>query len=299
MSDDPAAAGAAQANLTYTHPVDQPAPDPAPAPAPASPWDTLPEDAKGYVQNKGWKEPADLLESYRNLEKLRGVPPEKLLRLPDDPKDMGQVYDRLGRPDAPDKYTVAIPEGEKDAVFTEMAAAAHAAGLSDDQFKGLQTKFAEVSQKLMQERSEAVARGLDEWKQAHPADFNNVRHLSQMVGIGEQDMASAMAGDAAAFYGVLAKVASRLGEAPAVPGDTKPGFQMTPAQARDRLDSMMTDDKYLERLYHDDPKVRETAAAEKRPLHAIIADAEAQAPNRMAELEAENARLKAQMRRAG
>src|SRR5690606_18358521 len=59
------------------------------------------DDLKGFVQNKGFKDPASVLDSYRNLEKLMGTPKERLLRLPenmDDANAMGEIYTRLGRP---------------------------------------------------------------------------------------------------------------------------------------------------------------------------------------------------------
>jgi len=40
------------------------------------------EGLRGYVQTKGFKDPGALAESYRNLEKLQGVPQERLLKLP-------------------------------------------------------------------------------------------------------------------------------------------------------------------------------------------------------------------------
>src|ERR1700744_2257527 len=36
-------------------------------------WSTgLSEDLRGYAANKGWKGPADIVESYRGMEKLLG-----------------------------------------------------------------------------------------------------------------------------------------------------------------------------------------------------------------------------------
>jgi hypothetical protein len=62
----------------------------------------------GAIENKGWKDsPKQMLGAYSNLEKFHGVPAEQLLKLPKDPADeksWGDVYKRLGRPDAADKY---------------------------------------------------------------------------------------------------------------------------------------------------------------------------------------------------
>ena len=52
------------------------------------------EDTNAYVSNKGWKEPADLLTSYRNLEKFAGGA-KNLLELPPEnatPEQLDAFY---------------------------------------------------------------------------------------------------------------------------------------------------------------------------------------------------------------
>lgn len=71
----------------------------------------------GYIQNKKWEGadgPIKALEGYRNLEKFHGVPADQIIKLPkqDDAEGWGKVYQRLGRPEAADKYgDVQVPEG--------------------------------------------------------------------------------------------------------------------------------------------------------------------------------------------
>src|SRR4051812_22872278 len=55
-------------------------------------------ELRGFAELKGWKSPDDALVSYRNLEKLQGVPPERLLKLPekaDDPA-WSEIHGKLG-----------------------------------------------------------------------------------------------------------------------------------------------------------------------------------------------------------
>lgn len=62
--------------------IETPAAGETPAPAAAAPdgasvakwYADLPATQHGYIENKGWGSPADVLESYTNLEKLNGVP---------------------------------------------------------------------------------------------------------------------------------------------------------------------------------------------------------------------------------
>ena len=44
----------------------------------------LTDEMRGYVQNKGFKAPQDVVESYRNFEKLHGVPQDRILKLPEN-----------------------------------------------------------------------------------------------------------------------------------------------------------------------------------------------------------------------
>jgi hypothetical protein len=71
------------------------------------------EETIGYLQTKGWDGIKPMLDSYKGLEKMRGVPEEQLLKLPKDmnPESMGEVWNKLGRPDTADLYSMDVPEG--------------------------------------------------------------------------------------------------------------------------------------------------------------------------------------------
>lgn len=93
-------------------------PPPAPPPAGVKPYyDGWKDEDVGYVKNKGWDGndgPLKAIESYRNLEKFQGVPPEQLLKLPKDPSEAGAmdpIYERLGRPKDPKDYGEFKAEG--------------------------------------------------------------------------------------------------------------------------------------------------------------------------------------------
>lgn len=79
--------------------------------------DSLDGDLKNYLGNKGWKEPKDILESYRNLEKLHGVPQERLLKLPEtlEGEEAREVWQRLGTPKDVDGYQFELSPAIGDA----------------------------------------------------------------------------------------------------------------------------------------------------------------------------------------
>jgi hypothetical protein len=103
-------------------------------------------EAQDFVKSRGWDStdgPLQMLRAVQSLESLKGAPENKLLRIPDDPKDMGSVYARLGRPESPDKYGYTLPEGvEADPerwqdTYTQATKLAYDIGLSDAQLKAM------------------------------------------------------------------------------------------------------------------------------------------------------------------
>lgn len=92
---------------------------------------------------KGWKTPQDLLASYRGAEKLIGVPPESVVKIPQGEFNAEvfntQVYDKLGRPKEATGYELSklVPTGG-DTKFADAAAGKfHELGLNTRQAQEL------------------------------------------------------------------------------------------------------------------------------------------------------------------
>ena len=111
----------------------------------------LDTDSMALVNDRQWKGVPDVLTSYRNLEKLIGVPPDRILKLPGD-KDPAEswngIYDRLGRPKAATDYKIPLPEGDTGEFAKTIAPIFHEAGLSQAQV----SKIAERHNALMGEQ---------------------------------------------------------------------------------------------------------------------------------------------------
>ncbi len=88
-----------------------------------TPW--FPETHKSIVESKGWKGPADAIDSYANLEKLIGADKAgRTVVLPKDDKDEEGIKafrSKMGVPEAADKYELPLPEGD-DGTFAKVAA---------------------------------------------------------------------------------------------------------------------------------------------------------------------------------
>lgn len=120
-----------------TPPVD-PATPPAPPPV-ADFLALIPEEIRTEAYFKDIKDVPNLATRAFHQSKLIGVPPDQLIRLaaPDDAAGWNAIWNKLGRPDSADKYTLADPAPEtlpkgfnlNPELKTGFAAKAHELGL--------------------------------------------------------------------------------------------------------------------------------------------------------------------------
>lgn len=239
----------------------------APAAAPAAPeWlKGADEVTVGYVQNKGWTEPTQVLEGYRNLEKLLGadkagrtvvLPGEKA-----EPAEVAAFYEKLGRPADPKDYKIPVPEGY-DPGFAEAAKAKfHELGITAKQAEALaawnneyvgnlaasqQNQTAEAFQKDVAALKEA-------WGAAHDQNVLVARNVVNALGwdAAKIDKLSSAIGHKELMQ-TLHQLGTRMGEDSFVGGkDNQYGGALTPAQAKARIQELRGDRawtaKYLNR----------------------------------------------------
>lgn len=255
--------------------VDTPPPPPAggqgDAPPPAATWiDAITDvDTKGWVQNKGFKEPVDVVTSYRNLEKLMGADKAgRTVVLPakwDDPNEVGQFYDKLGRPKAPDGYK--LPEGaDKD--FGKWAQTTfHEAGLTDRQAALVMEKWGGLVQGKTEANAAAKAAALaadkealgKEWGAAHDAKIATAKQAVAAFGFDEATIEKLEG--AMGFAGVMKFMASlgdKVGEARAINGDgaVSSGGPKTPAQAQSEIRALRADPEFVRKHLAGDAEAR-------------------------------------------
>lgn len=230
---------------------------------PSADWSSgFSDDLKGYVQNKGFKDPAAVVDSYRNLEKLVGVK-DKLLQVPDnlgDEKAMESVWNKLGRPEKPEGYGFKAAEGEEK--FTKWASETfHKLGLNSNQAKALMESYGQMSQAEQAEiqngikaNNEKMASELKtKWGAAHDQNLKIASTAAQQFGI-DADTLTKIEGAMgfAKTMDLLHTIGSKIGEATFEGGDgAKGGFGkvLTPSQAQTKLSELMTNEdwskKYL------------------------------------------------------
>jgi len=238
------------------------------------------DDLKGYVHNKGFKDPGAVLESYRNLEKLIGAPKERIVKLPekaDDPA-WAEVYDRLGRPKDAKEYTIKAPEGlGEDKQFVDWAKGKfHELGLTRQQGEKLSQSWneyvatqmngaSEANQQASKEAEQALKK---EWGAAFEQNLNVVDRAAKQFGLEDKHLLALRQalGPAEAAKLVL-KIGQGIGEDTFVAGETRASSfgALTPAQAVNRIGALRQDPDFVRRYTGGDSN----AKAEMERLHSM------------------------------
>ena len=225
------------------------------------------EATVGYVKNKAWAEPSQVLEGYRNLEKLLGADRAgRTVVVPKEgatPEEMGAFFDRLGRPSGPDGYKIDVPEGIGDPEFAKTAAGKfHELGISKSQGDALAAWWNETASAQIQAQQtarveaqkNAAAELQREWGQAFAQNSVLVDNAARALGLDGDTVVRL--GDALGPKGamdLLYKIGSKMGESGFVTGEGGTGFgALSPAQAKAEIKSLSQDKAFIAKLMNKD-----------------------------------------------
>lgn len=252
---------------TNETPVGTAAANPAGIPAPTDWHAGLSDDLKGYVSTKGFKDPASVVDSYRNLEKLIGVK-EKLLQVPDnlgDEKAMADVWKRLGRPEKAEEYGI---KAENEKLGKWYAETAHKLGLNRNQAEALFKSFDEYAKAEAMEienqtkaNSEKLVNELKtKWGAAYEQNLAVAQSAAKQFGITPEQVSQLET--VMGFQPVmelLNNIGAKIGEPDFVGGTGAKGFGtkvLPPAQARERINQLMQDSEWSKRYINGDMQAR-------------------------------------------
>jgi hypothetical protein len=223
-------------------------------------------DARAFAEMKGWRGPADMLTSYRALEKMLG---SEKLPLPRDEQDRDgyeRVYKALGRPDSPDGYGI-VQDGSADPAFASEAARwFHEAGLSTKQGQALAERFNEHVARAEQMQAQAQAtrsiREIDDmrsvWGDRFDANVEMGRRAANRFGLTSGEInAMEHAVGTKRMLALMQKIGQGFGEHSFVAGDDRAGgFRMTPQAARARISALKGDTAWARRYLNGDADAR-------------------------------------------
>lgn len=245
--------------------VPTPTPTPTPAPTPPAPdWMSgFSEDQKLFVKNKGYQGPNDLLDSYRNLEKLHGVPADRIVKLPEkmDSPEMRAVWEKLGAPKDAKGY--GLPASKDEAEAKAVAAFENAffeAGIPKTAAEKIMSKLAEFNNERTKNMTEAQKLAFTqseqnlkkEWGQAFDQNTHMAKEAARALGMTEQQVNAlgANLGHDGAMK-LFHKLAGAVREADFV-GGKPPGGVRTPAEAQQEIKNLYSDQGFAEKLSKGD-----------------------------------------------
>lgn len=233
-------------------------------------FDSFDTDLKGYIQTKGWKDPAAVVGSYRNAEKLLGVPPEQVVKLPKDDapaEAWDAVWKQLGAPETAEDYGFKPAEGGDPTMAEWMGKAFHEAKVP----KGMAAKIAEKYQAFVQNFQEQQAATKQakagqeaatlklEWGAAQEQNLRIAQKATMALGI-DGEMIDKLE-DAMGYAGVMKffhGIGSKMGESDFVSGDTTNGFKgaMSPEQALAEINALKADKGFAKKYNEGDKEAR-------------------------------------------
>ncbi len=229
-------------------------------------------DLKSYAQNKGWKDPSEAVNSYRQLEKLHGVPAERLLKLPDKPDapEWADINLKLGVPKDAKEYQFDVPKEYGDDKFADTAKDwFHKAGVPKSRAEAIVKNWNEyVGQKITAEKAAYQAEqvkqadGLKkEWGAAYDQNLQMAKRAAQAFGFEEPviDKLQQSMGFASVMK-LMHSLQTKIGEDSFVGGSQNNnsfGGVMTPGQAQAQIALRKKDVDFASRLGKKDSAAME------------------------------------------
>jgi hypothetical protein len=226
-------------------------------------------DLKGYAQNKGWKDPVEVLNGYRNLEKLVGQDKIPMPKDPNDAEGWGRVYDALGRPKSAEDYKLPVPEGDTGEFAKAAASKFHELGISERQANALaewwnQTQSGQIEQMNSQRAAKADAdiRALtQEWGNAYEENVELGRRAAREFGLNQEKLSAIEnAMGTKEMMMLLSRVGRGLTEHNFEGGRSTGGFGMTPEAARSRIADLRADPTYSTKYLNGDADAKQEMA---------------------------------------
>lgn len=233
------------------------------------------DDLKGYVGTKGFKDPSALADAYRNLEKLQGVPQDRLMKLPesfyDEKGNLTQegrgIYERLGAPKEAKDYGIEVPkEGGDPKLMEHFTKIFHESGIPKaaaqkivnewNQFQQANSaQTAEIKAAEFRNQEQALAK---EWGAAAEQNTRIAADGARKMGMDATkiDALSAALGHAETMK-LLCNIGKSTGEAAFVTG-RNPNAPMEPATAQSRIKELTGDKEFGARLMNGDSDAKAT-----------------------------------------
>jgi len=246
-------------------PTPEPTPTPTPQDATATSWtEGLGDEHKVFVEKKGFKDPAAVLDSYKNLEKLLGAPRDKLLQLPDsgDKDGFYNLMNKLGRPQDKADYKIELPEAIADEHFSNWARDTfYEAGFTADQVSMVMEKYGEFATQQLDAAENQYQADVSsqesklrmEWGAAYDQNIQTAQKAVEAFKIDPEQIN--VLERTMGFDGVMRffnSIGSKIGEHKFVEGGSNQNGVMTPMQAQSEISELIKDSSFQQKVRSKD-----------------------------------------------
>lgn len=240
---------------------------------------------KGFVQTKGFDSPEMVIESYKGLEKLMGVPKDRLMTLPEDRskpeavKEMEAIFSKLGKPESADKYDFGempkdSPTASKE--FIDWAKNAfHKANLTSDQAKSVIAEWNQQQTQAFKAQTEAEGKAAEtnfndlkaNWGNAYDQKLSIAKSGAKEFGLTPDQIDGIQKNIGyQKTMELFHNIGSKIGEATFQNGQSM-GFQaMSPDSARNAIAALKQDSSFMNKYANGD-------AEAKAKMNRLMADA--------------------------
>jgi hypothetical protein len=208
------------------------------------------------VQNKGWKDPVELANGYKNLEKLLGGEKLPMPKGADDKEGWARVYDAMGRPKTAEDYKLPVPQGDNGEFAKQAASKFHELGISQQQANALsewwnaqQAALVNGQQTQTAERTVQDMQALkSEWGQAYDENINLGQRAVREFGLDQAKLEGLEnAWGTKGMLEFMAKIGRGLTEHTFEGGQNTQSFGMTPEAAKQRISTLQQDSDWTKK----------------------------------------------------
>lgn len=242
------------------------------------------QELKTFAEQKKFISPEQVVERYLNLEKLKGVPAERLLQLPEkmEGEDAKVIFEKLGAPKEFQGYELT-KEKVQDQAFLKWAENAFVkSNLTKSQAQSLTDTYNEFLKQNSHAQQEARANMIKQhdealkkqWGAQYEANVNLAKQGAKALGLDQKtvDIMEMIQGRETLLK-TLQKIGVGVGEANFVDGNTAAPKAMTQEEAQAEIRQLMQDRKFQKAWNKGDKdaidrwnKLNQLAAPGEKPI---------------------------------
>ncbi len=242
----------------------------------------LPEELASHSAIQDISTIEDLAKATINAQKLVGADKIVLPGKEAEASAWDSVYNKLGRPEKADEYSVpeeGVSQEIVDQFKKSFSADAHRLGLTNQQFAGLARVVSEqaaatektVEEKKTATREEAIQQLREKFGAAYEQNVSLAKTAVERFGGKElmDKIASRGLGNDVEFIEAMSKIGRMVAQDEVVGGGGKQGFVMSPDEAKKEIDRKLADPDFRAAYFTGHHPGHSVAIEEMQNLYAL------------------------------